>query len=464
MAGNNEAAARSILRNVGGEGNLVSVMRCATRLRLEVADSSKVNRRALEQVEGVIQLAGTDERPQVVLGARTAPVYEELVKLPGVAAHEDDSGVKVEKNALATFMDTVSGIFLPVIGVMAGAGMLKALLILCTTIGVLAEADGTYRILWAAADGIFTYIPLFLGYTSSKKFGANPFIGMAIAAGLISQDLAAAKTAGEAVSFLGIPVTLVTYTSNVMPIIFACYLSSKWEKFLSKRIPSAVHFLVPMLCLVVMVPLTFVVIGPVMNWVGNLLADGYQRIVALSPVVAGGLLGFVWPVCVMFGIQRCFVPIVMNNIATLGHDTLFVITGPNNFAQAGACLGVLLKTKRASVKEVATPAAVSALLAGTTEPAIYGINLKYKRPFYIAMVFTGIGGAIVAASGTYVPALIDTSLLTLPAYLASGVGPFVGFCAAAAISYFGSAICSYLFGFNDSMVIDEAADGAVEGE
>lgn len=457
MASGSDAAALDILRSVGGDGNVRAVTRCATRIRFELVDPEMVNSRVLEQAEGVIQVVMSGERVQVVLGARTASVYEALLELPGVSEHERSGEIKSGRNLLATFMDTVSGIFLPVIGVMAGAGMLKALLILCTTVGLLAETDGTYRILWAAADGIFTYIPLFLGYTSSKKFGASPFIGMAIAAGLISQDLASAKAAGEAISFLGVPVTLVTYTSNVMPIIFACYLSSKWEKLISKFIPSAVHFLVPMLCLVVMVPLTFVVIGPVMNWVGNLLAGGYQRMVALNPVVAGGLLGFVWPVCVMFGIQRCFVPIVMNNIATLGHDTLFVITGPNNFAQAGACLGVLLKTKRAAVKEVAAPAAISALLAGTTEPAIYGINLKYKRPFYIAMVFTGIGGAIVAASGTYVPALIDTSLLTLPAYLASGVSAFVGFCIAAAISYFGSAICSYLFGFNDSMVIEDSS-------
>lgn len=460
MARDNSNSAREIVRYLGGKDNLTSVICCATRLRVEVKAPEKINRQALEQADGVIQLYCDGGRVQVVLGARTAAIYEELGKTIGLADIETSSNIAASKNVLATFMDTVSGIFLPVIGVMAGAGMLKALLILCTTVGILAEADGTYRILWAAADNIFTYIPLFLGYTSSKKFGANPFTGMAIAAGLISKDLSAAKAAGEAVSFLGIPVTLVTYTSNVMPIIFACYISSKWEKFLSKRIPDAVHFLVPMLCLVVMVPLTYVVIGPIMNWVGVVLADGYQWIVSLNPVIAGGLLGFVWPVCVMFGIQRCFVPIVMNNIATLGHDTLFVITGPNNFAQAGACLGVLLKTKNAMVKEVAAPAAIAALLAGTTEPAIYGINLKYKRPFYIAMVFTGIGGAIVAASGTYVPALIDTSLLTLPAYLASGVGPFLGFCAAAAISYLGSAICSYLFGFDDSMVVDGPAETA----
>lgn len=458
MAADSNAAARGILKNVGGVENVVSVTRCATRIRFELKDPEQVLEKPLGQVEGVIQLSRTERGVQVVMGARTAAVYEQLVALPEMAGRAGEDAVTSRRNLLATFMDTVSGIFLPVIGVMAGAGMLKALLILCTTIGVLTEDAGTYRILWAAADGVFTYIPLFLGYTSSKKFGASPFIGMAIAAGLISQDLASAKAAGEAIDFLGIPVTLVTYTSNVMPIIFACYLSSKLERFLSGRVPSAVHFLVPMLCLVIMVPLTFVVIGPVMNWVGNLLADGYQWVVTLNPIVAGGLLGFVWPVCVMFGIQRCFVPIVMNNISKLGHDTLFVITGPNNFAQAGACLGVLLKTKRADVKEVAAPAALSALLAGTTEPAIYGINLKYKRPFYIAMVFTGIGAAIVAAAGTYVPALIDTSLLTLPAYLASGVDAFIGFVIAAAISYFGSAICSYLFGFNDSMVIDDDAE------
>lgn len=453
MADLSEGFARGIIGQVGGAENIDAVSYCGTRLRITLIDMERVDLQRLSQTDGVIQASRAENgQVYVVLGAKTETTYRALMKGLG---REEEVTSPGKKAPLAVFMDTVSGIFLPVIGVMAGAGMLKALLILCTTIGLLAKADGTYRILWAAADGVFTYIPLFLGYTSSKKFGANPFIGMAIAAGLISQDIAAAKTAGEALNFLGMPVTLVTYTSNVMPIIFACYFNSKLERVLNKIIPSAVHFLVPMCCLTIMVPIVFVAIGPVMNWVGMALADGYQSLVALNPVIAGGLLGFVWPVCVMFGIQRCFVPIVMNNIATLGHDTLFVITGPNNFAQAGACLGVLLKTKKKQVKEVATPAAISALLAGTTEPAIYGINLKYKRPFYIAMVFTGIGGAVVAAAGTYVPALIDTSLLTLPAYLASGTSAFIGFLIAAAIAYFGSAVCSYLFGFNDEMVVDE---------
>ncbi len=243
-----------------------------------------------------------------------------------------------------------------------------------------------------------------------------------------------------------------------MPIILACFVMAKVENALKKIIPDVVNFFVPMLTLAIVVPLTFVVIGPVMNWVGVGMADGYQYLVSLNPIVAGALLGFFWPVLIVFGIQRCFLPIVLNNIATLGADTLFVITAPNNFAMAGACLGVLLKTKNKKVKEIARPAAVTAILAGVTEPAIYGINLKYKRPFYIGMVFTGIGGALAAYSGVGIPTIIGSNILTLPAFLVNGVTPFLIFLAADVIAYVGACACTFLFGFNDSMVIDSPED------
>ena len=461
MAQDYTKMAQEILRNIGGEENVVSLIHCQTRLRFNVKDKEKVNKEALSQVEGVIQVLEAGGQHQVVIGKHVVDVYDAVfensnIKRPGgeTVSDGDEALHASGGNLLAMFMETVSGIFGPVIPVMAGAGMLKALLVLCTTFGWLTTDEGTYRILYAAADGIFTYIPLFLGYTSAKKFGATPYLGMAIAAALISSDIAAAKTAGEALDFLGIPVTLVSYTSTVMPIIFANYAMSKLEKALRKVVPEAVSFLVPLVCLVVIVPCTFLVIGPVTDWLGKSLSNAYVALVGLNPVVAGGILGFIWPCCVMFGVHMGFVPIVLNNIATLGHDTLFVITGPNNFAQAGACLGVLLKTKNERVREVALPAAVTGLLSGVVEPAIYGINLKYKRPFVIGMIFSGIAGAIVAAAGTYVPALIGTSLLTLPAYVASGMGAFIGFLIASAIAYFGSAIVTFLFGFNDDMVLN----------
>lgn len=452
---------QGIIRCIGGEDNVASLMHCQTRLRFNVRDKALVKKDALAQVEGVIQVLEAGGQIQVVIGTHVAEVYDavfentDLKRPTAEQESSDESGAK--GNLLAVFMETVSGIFGPVIPVMAGAGMLKALLILCTTFGLLSEAAGTYRILYAAADGVFTYIPLFLGYTSAKKFGATPFLGMAIAAALISSDLAAANAAGEAVDFLGVPVTLVSYTSTVMPIIFANYAMSKLEMLLRRVVPEAVAFIVPLACLTVIVPLTFLIIGPATDWLGKTLAAGYTGLVALNPIVAGGLLGFIWPCCVMFGVHVGFVPIVINNVATLGHDTLFVITGPNNMAQAGSCLGVLLKTKSEKVREVALPAAVTGLLSGIVEPAIYGINLKYKRPFYIGMVFSGIAGAIVAAAGTYVTALVGTSLLTLPAYLVSGMSAFIGFVIACAVAYFGSALVTYLFGYSDEMLADSSA-------
>ena len=273
---------------------------------------------------------------------------------------------------------------------------------------------------------------------------------MAIAMSLVYPDMTAAFSGGEKLTFLNIPVTLVSYTSSVMPIIISIYVMSKFEKLLKRILPEVCKlFLTPLLELMIMVPATFLVIGPIMDQFGKLLASGYTGLVGINPIIAGGVIGLLWPIAVIFGLHWGFFPIVMNNIATLGKDTLFVITGPNNMAQAGATLGVFLKTKDKKLKELSGSAAFSAVLAGITEPAIYGVTLPYKKPFIIGAIFSGIAGMIVAAAGTAIPTVLGTSLLSLPGYIGPG---FVGFVIACAIAYFGSAICTYLFGFNDSML------------
>ncbi|MCR5526643.1 MAG: PTS transporter subunit EIIC [Lachnospiraceae bacterium] len=465
MAKDYSQLAKDIVKNVGGETNVKSFFHCATRLRFKVNDTEKVKIDVLKQLSGVITVINAGGQIQVVIGNHVDRVYDAVIENTGL---KPDGDVNVEaaaaseekKNPVNLLMETVSGIFAPVLGVMSGAGMLKALLILLTTCKVLTADMGTYKILYAAADGVFTFIPFFLAYTSGKKFGCSPFAAMAVAAALVYPDITALKSAGEALTFMQIPVTLVTYTSSVMPIIISVYVMSKLEKLLKKVIPDVCRkFLVPMLELMIIVPATYLVIGPVMDGVGKFLASGYTGLVAINPAIAGGLLGLIWPAAVIFGLHWGFVPIVMNNIATYGRDTLFVITGPNNMAQAGACLGVFLKTKDKKLKEVAGPAALSAVLAGITEPAIYGVTLPYKRPFFIGAVFSGIAGAIVAVAGTSVPALLGTSLLTLPGYI--GVG-FVGFLAACVIAYFGAAICTYLFGFSDKMIAGNSEDSKKE--
>ncbi|WP_462416886.1 beta-glucoside-specific PTS transporter subunit IIABC [Eubacterium ramulus] len=449
---NYEKLAKEIVRYIGGPENVNALVHCATRLRFKVKNTQNVDKKKLEQLEGVITVLDSGGQIQVVIGQHVADVYDTIFEVTDLKKENpsdaEESGEK--KNLLNTFMDTISGIFAPVLGVMSGAGMLKALLILCTTFGWLKADMGTYRILYAAADGVFTFIPVFLAYTAAKKFRANEFVAVGVAAALLYPDLTAAYSAGEALTFLKIPVVLVSYTSSVIPIVISVYALSKLEKGLKKIVPTVCKtFLTPLLSLAIMVPATYLVIGPIADTVGKALASGYTGLVGLNPIIAGGLLGLIWPAAVMFGVHWGFVPIVMNNIAEYGRDTLFTITGPNNMAQAGATLGVFLKTKDKSVKELAGPAALSAVLAGITEPAIYGVTLRFKRPFFIGAVFSGIAGAIVAAAGAGAPTLLGTSILTLPGYI--GVG-FVGFLIACAIAYFGSAIVTYFFGYSDDML------------
>lgn len=449
---NYEKLAKEIVRYIGGPENVNALVHCATRLRFKVKNTQNVDKKKLEQLEGVITVLDSGGQIQVVIGQHVADVYDTIFEVTDLKKENpsdaEESGEK--KNLLNTFMDTISGIFAPVLGVMSGAGMLKALLILCTTFGWLKADMGTYRILYAAADGVFTFIPVFLAYTAAKKFRANEFVAVGVAAALLYPDLTAAYSAGEALTFLKIPVVLVSYTSSVIPIVISVYALSKLEKGLKKIVPTVCKtFLTPLLSLAIMVPATYLVIGPIADTGGKALASGYTGLVGLNPIIAGGLLGLIWPAAVMFGVHWGFVPIVMNNIAEYGRDTLFTITGPNNMAQAGATLGVFLKTKDKSVKELAGPAALSAVLAGITEPAIYGVTLRFKRPFFIGAVFSGIAGAIVAAAGTGAPTLLGTSILTLPGYI--GVG-FVGFLIACAIAYFGSAIVTYFFGYSDDML------------
>ena len=449
---NYDQLSKDIVKYIGGEDNVVSLFHCATRLRFKVKDEARVDKKRLEQLKGVITVINSGGQMQVVIGNDVADVYEAIFANTGLKPEnkENDNKSQEKKNLLNTFMETISGIFAPVLGAMSGAGMLKALLILCTTCGLLTADMGTYRILYAAADGVFTFIPMFLAITAARKFKANEFVSLGIAAALVYPDMTAAFSAGEALTFLKIPVVLVSYTSSVIPIVISIYALSKLEKGLKKIVPSVCKtFLTPMLSLMIMVPATYLVIGPISDTAGKLLAYGYTALVGFNPMIAGGILGLIWPAAVMFGLHWGFVPIVMNNIAEYGRDTLFVITGPNNMAQAGATLGVFLKTKNKEIKELAGPAALSAVLAGITEPAIYGVTLRFKRPFFIGAVFSGIAGAIVAVAGTGAPTLLGTSILTLPGYI--GVG-FAGFLIACAIAYFGSAIVTYLFGYSDDML------------
>ncbi|HBH1306489.1 TPA: PTS glucose transporter subunit IIA [Clostridioides difficile] len=452
---------KEIIEGVGGLENISYVTHCATRLRFKLKNIGKANTENLKKNNGVITVVESGGQYQVVIGNHVSEVYNQLVKGTILETQVDniEDKEKAKEKLIDRFISAISAIFSPLMMALSGAGMLKALLILGNTVGVLQENSGAYMILYAAADAIFNFLPIALAFTSAKYFKANQFLAFIIGASLVYPNIVALYNEGQSINFLGLPVILVSYTSSVIPAIISVWALAKVEAFLNKIIPSILKsFLVPLLCISIIVPLTYLTIGPVTSYAGVYLADGYKWVMSINPIIAGGLVSVIWPTVIIFGLHWGFVPIVLNNIATYGRDTLFVITGPNNFSQAGACLGVFLKTKDKDLKSIAGPAAVSAVLTGITEPAIYGVNLKFKKPFIIASIFSGVAGAITAAAGTGVGAFIGTSLITLPAYI--GVG-FIGFLIACAIAYVGSAVTTFIWGFNDNMILEGLTDKSV---
>lgn len=465
MAKDYTKLAGQIVKQVGGQENIKSLMHCMTRLRFQFYDESKVNREALQQIEGVIKLMISGEQYQVVIGTHVDEVMKAIEKVTGVTYGgkvDEVVGEDLQKSwkekltpkaIVNAFIDMVSGIFMPMMGAMAAGALLKAVAIMCSTFGWLQTEGSTYQILYSIGDSVFYFLPVLLAYTSAKKFGADKFVSVAIGGVLIYPNIVNLYNAGAGADFFGIPVILISYASSVLPIIVAVFVQSKLEKGLNAVIPKMVRSMfVPLLSLFATSVLALLIIGPVTDVIGTAIGGALVWLLNSCPPVAGFALGVLWPILIIFGFHWGLVPIVMNNIGVYGGDMLLPCTMGTNFAMAGAVLGILLKTKKASVKKTAISTFIPALIGGITEPAIYGLNLKYKRPFFIACFCTGIGGILVAQTGAMFPSVMTTSILTLPALV--GLGG-ISILIAAAIGFFGTAVLTYLFGFHDGMVQEE---------
>ncbi|EPH0090879.1 PTS beta-glucoside transporter subunit IIABC [Pluralibacter gergoviae] len=408
--------ANDILRHVGGKENIKSLVHCATRLRFKLYDSSKADPEALKANPGIIMVVESGGQFQVVIGNHVHDVWLAVQQLAG---REDGAPVadKPEDNdkagPLARFIDVVSGIFTPFIGAMAACGILKGLLALGLACGLLNEANGTYRILYAAGDALFYFLPMVLGYTAGKKFGGNPFVTLIVGGALVHPMMLEAFQSGAAETFLGIPVVFINYTSSVIPIICSAWFCCWLERQCNKVMPAAVkNFFTPLICVAVTVPLTFLAIGPLATGLGEMLAAGFQWIYHLAPWLAGGLLGAVWQVCVIFGLHWGLVPLMMNNLAVLGHDPMIAIIVPSIFGQVGAALGIFLRARDARLKTLAGSGAIAGVF-GITEPIVYGVNLPNRRPFIFGCIGGCVGGIIVAFSQTQVYSMGLASIFSL---------------------------------------------------
>ncbi|WP_336759883.1 beta-glucoside-specific PTS transporter subunit IIABC [Paenibacillus sp. USHLN196] len=445
-----EKLAKEIVELVGGEKNVESLVHCATRLRFVLKDDAKADKAKLEKTEGIIAVKENGGQFQVVVGNKVPEVYSAIGQISNIL--EDSSDKEKPRKAakgLGGIIDIISSIFAPLLGVMAGAGILKGLLLIASNIGWLETTETTYTILYAAADSLFYFLPLLLAVTTARKFQGNMFVAMTIAGALIYPSIITLKAEGTPTDFFGIPVILMNYSSTVIPIILAVIVMSKLEKLFNKTLHDSVkNFVTPLFLLVIMVPLTLLVFGPFGVYVGNAIAAGLVAAFGFSPLLAGAVMGASWQLLVIFGVHWGLIPVFINNVAVYGQDGVKPAATASIFAQTGAAFGVMLKTKNKKLKTLAGSSTLTALF-GITEPAIYGVTLPLKRPFIAGVIGGAAGGAIIGQAGTLAFASGAPGLLTLPIFYGPGGQGFPGLILGIVVSFVVSAVLTYIMGFKD---------------
>lgn len=396
----NKELASQILEHIGGEENITFLTHCATRIRLNLKDDNKADVKVLSRLEGVITAQNKSGQLQVVIGAKVNAVYEELEKMVKII----DSVVEVDnkktkRNPINAVIETVAGIFTPVLPALIGCGMLKSIHVILTQYGLLDPSSGAAQVIAMGGDLIFYFMPFFLAISAAKKFRTSEMLSVCLAAAYMYPtilDAAKAVPAGQmgSIDFFGLPILLVKYSNTVFPIIMSVYVLSLIYKKIDKLIPEMVRVIfTPMVILLIMLPLQLIVLGPIGSYIGVGIAEGIELLFAKGGIFAAFLLGALRPVLVMFGLHYSIVPIQVQQLAELGNSVVYPSAIFSNLAQGGAAIGVFLIAKNKKMKSIAGTSGFSGLL-GITEPAMYGINLKYKKPFYAAMISAGIASAI----------------------------------------------------------------------
>lgn len=438
MASKYDGLARIIIQNVGGKSNVISLSHCITRLRFKLKDESKANTDVLKATDGIVTVMQSGGQYQVVIGNHVPDVFDVVNAIGkfGSTSSETATNPGKKMGVGATLIDWISGIFQPILGVLCAAGIIKGLLALFAFFGWMNAKGGTYGTLYSVADGFFYFLPIILGYTAAEKFGGNKFIGMAIGGALCYPamvGLGAGKALGTVFvgtifqtsyfsTFLGIPILLPSsgYPSSVVPIVLAVYFAVKLEKFWKKVIPDVIKlFIVPTLTLAIIVPLTYMVIGPVSTFLCSIIGAVFKAIYGIPAVgglFAGLALGAVWQILVIFGLHWGLVPLMLINYSTLGYDFILSPYFAASFAQSMVVFAIFLKTKDKKLREIALPAFISGMF-GVTEPCIYGITLPKKKPFVISCIAASIGGGIIGLMGVRSYTMGGLGLFGLPSYI-----------------------------------------------
>ncbi len=440
--------ATDVLAAIGGKANVGFATHCVTRLRFELKDRSLADDERVKKIPGVLGMAEKGGQYQVIIGPDVGQVFAELEKIGGVPNQDQNVEKGGEKEGV---IEVIAGIFTPIIPAIIGGGMVKAILALLLAFSLVDKTTQTYQILALIGDAPFYFLPFLIAYTSSKKFHASTPISMALAAVLMYPTLSTLAGDSGSLAFMGIPVVTATYSASVIPIILTVLVQSYLEKLLEKIWKPIRAFLKPTLSLFIMAPVMLIAIGPLGTWCGNLMASGLLWINSVVPWLPPVLMGAFSPLIVMTGMHYSLIPLAISQVTTLGYITIDL---PGmlaaNVAQGGAALCVAVRTKNLKLKEIAASSGLTAVL-GITEPAMYGVNLKLKRPFYAVMIGGACGGLFAGFSGLKAFAPGSPGVASLPIFI-GGDDPMANLVKAIitlSIAFVVSFAATWFLGFED---------------
>ncbi|NOJ72290.1 PTS transporter subunit EIIC [Paenibacillus alvei] len=440
-----EKIAKNLINQVGGMENIRNLSQCATRLRFQLVDQNKVNDEEIKGTDLVLGTVVAGGQYQVIIGSKVADVYKEIMKLKDKNTSEETANnVQNEtgtKKGVQGIFDIISGSFLPLLGVLAGSGMLKAILNLLLEFNLIDTNNSTYIVLSSISNAVFYFLPILLGFSLSKRLGVNVYIGAVIGASLLEPGFMGLIGNGN-VDFLGIKLIAIDYASSVFPVFIAIAFYAKFEKLLIKFIPKMLQmFMVPMISLVVIVPLTMLIFGPFGTLVGEAIANFVVMLSGVSGMLTGAILGGFYTFLIVMGLHWGLVPIVLANLGA-GGDPLYAMGGMCAFAQMGIALGFLLRSKNKKLQTLAGSSLIPAVLSGVTEPIIYGLIVPYRKTFIYIMIAGAIGGGINGFFQVKMVSYAFASFLGIPAY-----SPMLVYLVSAIITLVTAAFFIIVFGY-----------------
>lgn len=425
---NMENIVKEIIKGVGGEANINNAWHCMTRLRFELKDKSKADLKALQELEGVMGAQFNKEQLQIIIGTGVSKYYDIIVKELGLGSGQAkncaaDGGADQKRGIITILMDTVSGIFGPIVPAIAGAGMIKGLIAGLTALEIIAGTSDTVTIIDMMASGVFTFLPFFIAISAAKKFKTNEYLGVAIAATLMFPTMVDAAKAGEISTFLFaniLPIPVFNYSGSVIPIIISVWVLSYVHRWVDKWMPEVMRTVfTPTLTLFISGFLALAVVGPLGIYLGKGLAWIIDILFAISPILAGVVVGAIRPIAVLTGMHHAMTPIALQNFAEQGYDMLMPMMFMANLSITGAAFAVYFKEKTKQEKSIVISSVVSGLL-GITEPALFGVLTKYKKAFIAATIGSSISSAFISFFGVRLYGYILSSVFSLPAY----IGPY----------------------------------------